>query len=277
MSAIRLGISTIALGTETPAAIERAAALGFDTVELNLQPHEFGYDYRRKPGARFYRELRARLDALGLTVWSTTAVPLTQPQMFSERARREILLGAAVAAGMVGSHVFVVDPADIFGSEMAFNRYLTDGTAPPVIDGFDEAWVQAANRHVTVAVRNVDYWLGLPLTNQVDRLERVTRDLAIGWAMDLPLALLRNTLENWQTALGARLAVAYAYDLQDGGRPRAPRDPGWRDWLPALRQTTVKCVILRADPGQSEAELRAAAAHMREALATAGPAPAGDP
>lgn len=263
---MHFAINSDSLSPDTPAALRQARALGFNTVEINLQNAEFGYDFRRKPGGRFYRQLKTQLDDLGLSVWSTTAVPLTQPQMFFERARRDILIGGATVAGILGSRVFVAQPADLFTSEIAFNNYLNDSAAPPTIEGYDEAWTQCVNRRVNMALLNIDYWLGIPLTNQVDRMARITADLAIGWAMDTPLALRRNTLPNWLAALEQRLALAYIYDLDDDGKVAAPRDKAWQEWLPQLAQSSLKCLVIRAGAGQSPAEIAASLDYMRGIL-----------
>ena len=77
---LQLAISTNTLGRSTPDALQPAADLGISHLEINLQPVEFDYGYRRKPNARFYRELRQQLDRLGLYVWSVTPPPRTQEQ-----------------------------------------------------------------------------------------------------------------------------------------------------------------------------------------------------
>lgn len=263
---MHIAINTASLNPATPAALRQAKVLGFDYVEINLQNAEFGYDFRRKPGARFYRQLRAQVEELGLSVWSTTAVPLTQPQMFFERARRDILLGGAVAAGILGSRVFVTQPADLFTGEIAFNIYMNENTAPPTIEGYDEAWVQCVNRRVNPALVNADYWLGIPLTNQIERMARITTDLAIGWAMDVPQALHRRPLGDWLAALDERLAVAYIYDLDEAGRVVAPVAAGWADWLPRLAQTRLKCVVMRACIHQTAAEIAGSLDIVRRAF-----------
>ena len=65
---MQIAISTGSLSQETPKALEKAAALGFRHVEVNLQTAEFDYGYRRKPDVRFYRQLRKQIDELGLVV-----------------------------------------------------------------------------------------------------------------------------------------------------------------------------------------------------------------
>ncbi len=251
----QIAISTGSLSRRTPEALERAADLGFSHVEVNLQPDEFGYDYRRKPNARFYRELRKQLDGLGLSVWSVTPPPLSQAQMFSTKARRDILLNGAAAAGILGSKVYAVQPADLFQDEDAFQAYAQRWHAPPMVDGFDETWAQVVNRQMTLALVNVDYWLGAVLTNQADRLAKITNDLAIGSALDVRRALHRNTLPAWLECIGDRLAVAYLYDVQDDGRLLAPAEAAWQEWLPPLRETRLKCLVLHAGPTQSETEI----------------------
>ncbi len=242
---VQIAISTESIGGDTTTAIQEAAQMGFRTIEVNLHSAEFGYGYRRRTDARFYRALRKQLDQLNLRVWSVTSPPLTQEQMFFERARKDILMSAAIAAGILGAQVFVVKPADIFTSEVNFESYLRDNLAPPVVEGYDEAWVQAVNRHISMALRNHSHWVGALLTNEVDRLHKVTEDLAVGWAMDVPRALQRNDLETWLEKNGDRLAVAYLYD-QEADRQCAPRRPEWESWLAALGQTRLKCAVISA-------------------------------
>jgi hypothetical protein len=267
-----IAISTGSLSERTPQALQRAADLGFREVEINLQEPELDYGYRRKPNVRFYRELRHQIDRLGLAVWSVTMPRLTQEQMFFERARRDILIAAAGAAGIVGGRVLVLRPADIFTSEMAFAAYWEGKTAPPVIEGFDEGWAQAVNRRLTVALANHDHWLGAPLTNQADRIARVTSDLAIGWAMDARRAMGRNSLAAWLEAAGERLAVAHLYDLEEGGRRRAPMAAEWPEWLAGLGRTRLKCLVMAGDPGQSDDEIRQSQAYLTSILGPEQPA-----
>jgi hypothetical protein len=248
---VQIAISTESLGGDSTTAIQEAARLGFQTVEVNLLPAEFDYGYRRRTNARFYRALRKELDRLNLRVWSVTSPPLTQEQMFFERARKDILMSAAIAAGILGAQVLVVKPADIFTSEMNFESYLRDSLAPPVVEGYDEAWVQAVNRRMSMALRNHNHWVGALLTNEVDRLHKVTEDLAIGWAMDVPRALQRNDLNSWLAKNGDRLAVAYLYD-QEEGRQCAPRRPEWKTWLATLGQTRLKCAVISAVDATTE-------------------------
>lgn len=264
---MQLAIQTTALSPSTPESLTIAQSLGFQMVEIHLHPHEFGYDFRRKPSARFYRQLKTQLDSLNLSVWSTTAVPLTQSQMFYERARKDILLGGITAAGILGSRVYVVQPADIFNSEMAVHHYFTEKTAPPVIEGFDESWVQGVNRRVNMALLNLDYWLGLPLTNQIERIEQIGEQLAIGWAMDVRLAHHRTPLTNWLEVLKKRLAVAYFYDLDEQGRTVAPHDPIWQEWLPLLRHTSLKCAVIRAGTHQTLSQIADSFAYLSNILA----------
>ena len=98
---MQIAINTNALNTNTSEAIQQAHQLGFQTVEINLQPTEFNYGYQRKVSSRFYRQLKKQINELGLSVWSTTSCPLNQSQMFFERARKDILVGGAVAAGIL--------------------------------------------------------------------------------------------------------------------------------------------------------------------------------
>jgi sugar phosphate isomerase/epimerase len=253
---MQIAISTETLSRETPAALERAAALGFRTVEINLQNEEFGYGYRRRTNARFYRSLRKQIDDLGLRVWSVSSPPLTQEQMFFERARKDILMSGAIAAGTLGAQVYVVRPADLFVSEIGFESYMRERGAPPVIEGFDEAWVQAVNRRLTMAIQNRSHWVGALLTNEAERIQKVTDDLAVGWAMDVRSALSRGDMATWLERAGDRLAVAHVYDYLDE-RQCAPTEGDWATLLPALGKTRLKCCVIHApDAGSDEEILR---------------------
>lgn len=252
---MQLAISTGSLTNNTQKALERAADLGFKSVEINLINHEFAYGYRRQPDVGFYRQLRADLDKYHLSVWSVSAPPLSQEQMFSELSRKEVLKGGAGAAGILGAEVYVVQPADIFSDQISFDRYMSDQKAPAVTDGFDEAWVQVANRKMTMALMNRDYWLGTLLTNQAERLATIAGDLAIGCALDIRQALNRNDLKTWLNFVGERLAVAYAYDLTGDGLPVAPVDSEWEGWIIILKDSRLKHLIIKAGNLQSDEEI----------------------
>ncbi len=251
---MQIAISTETLSRQTPAALERAASLGFKTVEINLQSDEFGYGYRRRTNARFYRTLRKQIDDLGLRVWSVSSPPLTQEQMFFERARKDILMSGAIAAGTLGAQVYVVRPADLFTSEINFESYMRDRGAPAVIEGFDEAWVQTVNRRMTMAIQNRSHWVGALLTNEAERIQKVTDDLAVGWAMDVRGALSRGDMATWLERAGDRLAVAHLYDFVDE-QQCSPVDADWATILPALMQTRLKCCVIHAPHAGSDEEL----------------------
>jgi hypothetical protein len=235
-------------------------------VEINLQTAEFDYGYRRKPNARLYRQLKKQIDTLGLSVWSVTSPPLAQEQMFSSRARKDILINGVGAAGLLGGQVYVAEPADLFQSEEALQAYFQNEDAPPVIEGYDEAWAQVVNRRMALAVRNLDYWMGSPLTNQAERLKKLTDDLAVGCALDIRLAQHRNSLDAWVDCLGDRLALAYVHDLADDGRFQLPSGEEWADWLAPFQQTRLKCLVMSAGEGQSDEAILAGRFMLEEVL-----------
>lgn len=251
---MQIAISTESLSHNTVTALEKAADLGFTHVELNLQTDEFGYGYRRRTNARFYRQLSRELKRFGLSVWSATSPPLTQAQMFFERARKDILLSGAIAAGLVDAQVYVVRPADVFTSEIEFESYLKDELSPPVVEGFDEAWVQTVNRRMTMALRNQSHWIGALLTNESGRMNIITEHLAVGWAMDVPAALSRGDMASWLKAVGERIAVAHLYDFVEEEK-RAPLQEAWQEWLPALAQTRLKCAVIHAPDSATDDDL----------------------
>jgi sugar phosphate isomerase/epimerase len=252
---MQIAINTGSLSQDTPEALEKAAALGFRHVEVNLQTAEFDYGYRRKPNARFYRQLRKQIDELGLLVWAVSAPPMTQEQMFSTRARKDILMNGVAAAGLLGSQVYVVGPTDLFKSEDALQAYFDNPEAPPMIGGYDEAWAQVINRRMTFAIRNYDYWMGSPLINQAERMNNLTEVLAVGAALDIRLAQRRNPLPTWIEHLNDRLAVAYVYDLSEDGRPQLPTSEDWNEWLAPFKSTRLKCLVISAAAGQSDTDI----------------------
>lgn len=252
---MNLAISTNSLAYDTPTALQRAADLGFKYVEVNIDSDEFGYGYRRRPNVRFYRDLNKQITALGLNVWSVTVPALTAEQAFSSRARKEILLNCAGAAGLLGAKVLVVDPAHIFTDEDAFDTYLREKKAPPTVVGFDEMWAQVVNHRMTLALRNTAYYLGNPLTNNVGRMEKITFDLGIGWACDVPQATQRNQLANWLPKLGDRLAVAYLYEVaEDGVTALTASAETLTTTQSELANTRLKCLVLHGHPDQDDAE-----------------------
>lgn len=265
---MQIAINTGSLSQDTPEALEKAAALGFRYVEVNLQTAEFDYGYRRKPNARFYRQLRKQIDELGLLVWSVSAPPLTPEQMFSSRARKDILMNGVGAAGLLGSQVYVTAPTDLFQSEDVLVDYFNKPEAPPIINGFDEAWAQVVNRRMALTIRNYDYWMGAPLVNTADKMHNLTEALAVGCALDIRLAQHRNPLPVWVEQLNERLAVAYAYDLGEDDRPKTPTGEEWGEWLAPLKQTRLKCLVMSAAQGQSDSEIIDGRNQLEEKLAS---------
>ncbi len=264
---MQLAINTGSLAADTQKARERAADLGFGSVESNIGSQEFGYGYRRKPDAGLFRQIRADLDKKNLTVWSVSAPRLSHEQMFSELSRREILKGGAIAAGLLGAKVLVVQPADIFISQKSFDGYIQDHKAPAVIAGFDEAWVQVVNRKMTMALVNRDYWIGTLLTNQAERLAKIANDIAIGCALDIRQALNRNDLGTWLEKVGDRLAAAYAYDLSESGLLIAPMEEEWDSWISTLNNSRLKTVIVQAQPLQEDDEIIRSRLYFEDILA----------
>jgi hypothetical protein len=263
---MQIAINTGSLSQETPKALEMAADLGFRQIEVNLQTAEFGYGYRRRPDARFYRQMKKQIDELGLSVWSATSPPQTQEQMFSSRARKDIMMNSVGAAGLLGAQVYVSSPTDLFQNEDDLLFYLEKGDAPPTIKGYDESWAQIINRRMSPVIRNYDYWVGAPLINQAERLKRVTDALAIGCALDIRLAQRRNPLATWIEALSDRLAVVYAYDMDEDGRISAPASGEWAEWLEPFKQTRLKTLVMSAGEGQGAAEIKASRAMLQEIL-----------
>jgi sugar phosphate isomerase/epimerase len=253
---MHIAIKTSALGESVTEALARAKRLGFTHVEVALVSAEFAPATQRQPAARHYRQLRQHIDQLGLGVWSVT-LPALDPD-----AHKQSLLNAVGAAGILGARAFVVEPVHIFSAADALDAYLrTPGSAPPTVAGFDEAWAQVVNRRMTLALCNVEATAATPLINQPDRLGRAAFDLAIGVALDVPLALKQWPLDKWLTALAGRLAVTYVgVDSAETDRALAPEN------LIKLTQATLPCVVLSGPATHSDADWLAARQQIEAAL-----------
>ena len=214
---MNFAISTQSVSDSTETAINAISEMGIEWVEINLQTDEFAYGAKRRPNAKFYKSLKGAIDTAGLKVWSVTAPKLTPEQMFSERARREILLNGIGAAGVLGAKTFVVEPVHILGGENSAETYLNADKllTPPIIDGFDEAWAQIVNRRMGFSLLNKQYFLGQPLTNQADDLAKITEDLGIQTALDIDSASQRGTLESWAEKLTDRLTHIVVSDTAE--------------------------------------------------------------
>ncbi|HSH01910.1 MAG TPA: hypothetical protein VLL52_05270 [Anaerolineae bacterium] len=263
---MHIAINTASLAPNTTDALNRAAKLGFSHIEINLLTEEFAYGYRRKPNVRFYRNLKKQLADLNLNVFSVTTPPLTQAQMFDSRARRDVIHGAAGAAGILGAQVFVTRPADILTSEEAVTTYFDVVTAPPIISGYDELWAQVVNRRLNFTMLNQAHWLGIPLTNHVDNIAKLTADLAIGFAMDIRSASRRGTIDTWLQKMGDRLAVAYIYDGGEETPYQAPMADDWQEWLPPFTTSRLSAIVMQADFNQTDDQLLASRDYLQGIL-----------
>ncbi|MCO5183068.1 MAG: hypothetical protein M9965_03940 [Anaerolineae bacterium] len=239
---MRIAISTNSLSADTSVALQRAAALGATWVEINLQSAEFYSADSDEHNARFYRELRPQLEALNLAVWSVTTTPLLDVQQTPLQTRKETLLNVARAAGALGAAVVVTESSNLFSNAAAMEPYFAGETAPPVIDGYDDVWVQITNRRMKLALRNGEF--------SVQRMAKITRDLAIHCALDLHYAGSDAPIDVWADVLGERLVVAYSTENDTAGHVaeladvagclvlHGARDDSAETWRVRLEQTT---------------------------------------
>ncbi len=248
---MQIGIDSVILSLDTSTAIRRAKSLGFRLIEIGLRPEEAVDSQKRKNEGRLYKSLRQELDTLGLSVW---AANLLEPQSLAqipEPAHRDLLVGGAVAAGILGGRLFVVRPGELFRTESEFKVSVEGNSAPPLQPGFDEAWAQGANRRVSLALRNASY------LNKVDHLAKASFDLGIGWALDIRAALQAGELTTWLTAGGDRLGTAYLYDVNDVGKPQLPASDDWAMILKQLKATRLQTIILSGGREHSDDEILA--------------------
>ncbi len=236
---MRIAISTNSLSADTSVALQRAAVLGATWVEINLQSAEFYSADSGEHNARFYRELRPQLEALNLAVWSVTTTPLLDVQQTPLQTRKETLLNVARAAGALGAAVVVTESSNLFSNAAAMEPYFAGETAPPVIDGYDDVWVQITNRRMKLALRNSEL--------DMQRMAKVTHDLAVYCAVDVHRD---SPVTDWAKALRDRIIVAYSTnngaaehaakiaDSADCLVLQGARDDSAETWRVRLEQTT---------------------------------------
>ncbi len=271
-----IAINTGSLSLNTIEALERARELGFGAVEVNLQQGEFGYGYTREVDFDFYRRLAGEIEARGLKVTSLHNLGLNGAQVFSSRARGEILKAAVRAGALLGAPVLIVHPADLFSGYEAMEEYFqgVPDSSPPVVEGYDEAWAQLANRHMALCVENVNYWDGTPGTNQPERMARLLDDLAAMSVLDVRRAVrtgpetptVRAALSRWMDRIGARLRLIHVHDAK-GAREHEPSlAADWADMAPLLRGSPARACVLEVDRRHGDDQLRASRAYIDELM-----------
>lgn len=256
---MKIAINTGSLSLNTFEAIERAQALGFDALEVDLHQAELRYDGQRKADLSFYQRLGDAIRDLGMSVVSVHHPVLSGEQVFSQRVRAELLHLAIRATALLGAPILVVHPADIFTSAEDLETYFLEHSAPPVIAGFDEAWAQLANRGLRLAIKNISFGRGLTLTNHATRLVQVADDLAVHAVLDVWRGADKPNIPAWVEKAGRRIVLLHLYETVDGREHIPPLSEIWADWLPLLQGTAAQACVIRA----AEAEgLRRARAYI---------------
>lgn len=257
-----IAINTGSLSTNTIEAFDRAVALGFRAVEVNLQQGEFQYGYYREIDFGFYQRLAGEAAARGLKVTSVHSLPLNGAQAFSSQARGTILAAGARIAGLLGARALVAHPADLFTSHEALEDYFAGGqtVAPPVVAGFDEAWAQLANRRTALAVENVNYWHRTRGTNALERLQRVIVDLGAHCVLDvrraLPASGATDALARWVAAVGPRTVLLHAHAATSSAvEHQPPLGPEWAEYASLFRRTAAKACVLEVDGAHGDDKL----------------------
>jgi sugar phosphate isomerase/epimerase len=241
---MQIAVNTGSLSHDTLEAVERAAALGFDAVEVNIQQAELRYDWQRKPDLVFYQRLGDAIRARQMTAVSVHHPMLSGSQVFSQKARAELLQLSIRAAASLGAPTVVVHPADLFTSAEDLETYFLEHNAPPVIAGFDEAWAQLANRGIRLALENVSYWRGATMTNHAERLSRVTDDLAIHAVLDVWRGADKPNVQTWVEKAGKRIVLLHLHEMADGREHQPPLSEKWAEWAPLLRGAAADACVL---------------------------------
>ncbi len=243
---MKVAINTSRLSLNTFEAIERAQALGFDAVEVDLHQAELRYEGQHKADLSFYQRLGEAIRERGMSVVSVHHPVLSGEQVFSQRVRAELLHLAIRATALLGAPILVVHPTDIFTSAEDLETYFLEHNAPPVIAGFDEAWAQLANRRLRLAIKNISFWRGLTLTNHATRLAQVADDLAVHAVLDVWRGADKPNLQAWVEKAGRRIVLLHLHETVDGRDHLPPLSEKWAEWLPLLQGTAAQACVIQA-------------------------------
>ena len=248
---MNFAINTGSLSLNTPVAVAQAKGLGFTALEVNLQQAELRYDFNRRPDLDFYDALAQEIRLRGMKVSSVHNLFLTGAQVFSQGARREILLVAAQVTARLGASILIVHPADVFASEEALTAHISgDSTEQgelPLIAGFDEVRSELDQLQVSLALENVDHWRDTLLTNQAENMRVLAEALDCLVCLDVQRSLNRPSLERWVELVGQRVALLHLHDRVDGQEHHPPLETVWIKRIALLKGTAAQACVIEAD------------------------------
>lgn len=264
---MHLAINTGSLSLNTHDAIAQVHALGFSAVELNLQQAEFGYGFARTPNLAFYDELVPELRVRKLLVTDVHALFLNAAQMFSARARREVLSAEGVVTRMLGAEILVVHPTDILECEEWLDLYMDDPKMkPPLVEGMDAVIRDLQSGGVRLALENVQHWRGTRGTNDAEVMARLVEALDCSVTFDARRGADRPSLERWVELLGDRIVVLHLHDSVGGVEHHPPVAPEWKHIIPQIKDTSAYVCVIESTANRNPGAIKASREYISRLL-----------
>ena len=254
---MQLAINTGSLSFDTRTAIAEVHSLGFTAIELNLQQAELAYGFQRRPNLNFYRDLARELALRKLTVTDVHALFLNAAQMFSARAKREVLSAEAQATQMLGAQILVVHPTDILDNEEWLDLYAADPEMKlPLVEGMAAVIREVQSGGVTIALENVQHWHDARSTNDAQVMARLVEALDCHVTFDVRRGANQPSLERWLELLGNRMSVLHLHDALGGVEHHPPAAPEWRQIIPRLKRTSAQVCVLEATANRNPGAIK---------------------
>jgi sugar phosphate isomerase/epimerase len=254
---MQLAINTGSLSFDTRTAIAEVHSLGFTAIELNLQQAELAYGFQRQPKLSFYQDLARELALRRLTVTDVHALFLNAAQMFSARARRQVLSIEGQVTRMLGAQILVVHPTDILEDEERLDHYAADpGLELPLVDGILPVIRELQSSSVTIALENVQHWHDTRSTNDAEMMARLVEALDCHVALDVRRGSGYPSLERWLALLGNRITVLHLHDTVEGVEHHPPAAPDWRQIIPLLKRTSAQVYVLEATANRNPGAIK---------------------
>ena len=254
---MQLAINTGSLSFDTRAAIAEVHSLGFTAVELNLQQAELAYGFQRQPRLSFYQDLARELSLRKLAVTDVHALFLNTAQMFSARARREVLSIEGQVTRMLGAGILVVHPADILDNEEWLDLYAAGRVRRlPLVEGMAAVIRELQSGGVTIALENVQHWHDARSTNDAQVMARLVEALDCHVTFDVRRGANQSSLEQWLELLGDRMSVLHLHDVIGGVEHHPPAAPDWRQIIPQLKRTSAQVCVLEATANRNPGAIK---------------------
>jgi sugar phosphate isomerase/epimerase len=264
---MQLALNAGSLSLDTREAIAPVHSLGFSAVELNLQQAELAYGFARTPNLAFYTDLARELALRKLTVTDVHALVLNGAQMFSARARRDVLALAGQITQTLGAGILVLHPTDILDNEEWLELYSADPRLPlPLVEGMAAVIRELQRGGVQMALENVQYWEGTRGTNDADLMARLVEALDCHVALDVRRGLAHPSLERWVELLGDRIAVLHLHDTLNGVEHHPPAAPDWKQIVPQLKRTSAQVGVIESSANRNPGLIKASREYMSKLM-----------